>query len=261
MATLYGLSSIGVLNILNIRNMHAIIRSEPVMLPIRINVLMMNYRRWLMPIYTEAYPLIDITIPVKGQLLDYAEAVQVTEDTDVYGIPFLGDMKCSVMRVSFMNDSFITGDEDGVLAPYVRDGTLCLCWRLILPLVIIYPLREGDIVRDIPVHIVNGTGLAVSSSVRVFRACGYGELLSALGAFFSQVGLSPWAELALELDEDLKRFYRDAFKIYLCPASLRQEQLDAVGAIIADNDTGVGHVFHEFIGYDWFEDRPLPCPG
>jgi len=112
-------------------------------------------------------------------------------------------------------------------------------------------------VREIPVHLANGTGLTVSPSVRVFRACSHGELLGALGALFGQVHRSPWAELALELDEDLVRFYRDAFKVHLCSALLAQGQLDNIGAIVADCDTNVGQVLHELVWYDWFYDMPL----
>jgi hypothetical protein len=75
------------------------------------------------------------------------------------------------------------------------------------------------------------------------RACGYGEL-------FSNAGMSPWADIAKELDMDLVRFYRDAFKVYLCPAPLHQEQPDAFGAILASNDINVGQMSHEGIWYD-----------
>jgi len=119
-------TSIGALNVLNIGDAHVIAKSEPVMFPIFINVVMMNCRRWAMPIYAEAYPSIEITTPIKCQLLDYAEAAQVTVDTDPYEIPFLSDMKRPVVRVSFMNDLSIHGNGNGVLAPYVRHGH-CAC--------------------------------------------------------------------------------------------------------------------------------------
>jgi hypothetical protein len=77
------------------------------------------------------------------------------------------------------------------------------------------------------------------------RACGYGELLAVLGELFSNAGMIPWADIAKELDMDLVRFYRDVFKVCSCPASLRQEQLNAFGAILASNDTNVGQVLHE----------------
>jgi hypothetical protein len=122
------MAAFNVLNIAALGDKYVIVKKEPVILLVNIGALIMKYRRWLIPLYIGVYLGTDINIitPIRCQLLEYEEALRITEDADPYGVSFLRNLKRFAMRMSISSQELITVEEEGVMAPYTR-AAHCAC--------------------------------------------------------------------------------------------------------------------------------------
>jgi hypothetical protein len=119
-----------------------------------------------------------------------------------------------------------------------------------------YQLHNGDAMLDIRICRVSGTGHPSSTDIVVRAGCPYGKFLSALDVLLTEEERPPWIALAQELAEGAI-FHRDAFRVYLCPDALSTEDLDAMCAIAACDNTSINQVLQRVYWGDWFKDVPI----
>jgi hypothetical protein len=124
-------------NFIDLSDHHAMIRQESTYLSLSLEFFVKTSRAAVLDEYRAFHLDVDEYGPICCQLLDYADALRITEGMHPNDLLLLLDESRHVMRIDARDAPTVNTDED-VYWPYSRNKTTCFYWRLILHIVYIH---------------------------------------------------------------------------------------------------------------------------
>jgi hypothetical protein len=245
-------------------NRHVLIRQEFFsMLPNMDSFMIIARQAVLELLATENFFVIsDIDVHINGddmslccQLLDYAEAIQITEHLTPADLYFLSDISRPVLRVDYRAPPRECADE-GIYLPYSRHLTTSIYWRIILQVVHVPLPITTDPLITFPITLVSGTRSYLHTTMTIRMSCVYEEFLGALPPVFDQLDRHPWKNQKTMLDHG-KQFHTSALRFFLCPEVFSEDDFHVLSAIQAGLCSKVEYMLHELVWSDWFKEVPI----
>jgi hypothetical protein len=181
--------------------------------------------------------------PICCILLDYADAIQPTEDINPEGLWSKVDVPRPMMGIITGEVPYVRVDRDEY-KPYSRRRTISFYWRVIIPVVSISNIMGGEEAITFPVTLSSSSSFFMQEQHTVGLGCTYGEFMDSLAPVFERSGHQPWI-FQKGLLVDSRPFHSSTIRRFLCPTVVTPEDLQVLCAVHAGPDSMIEHVLHE----------------